>query len=163
MSTCGGHCSYDRSAIEAAPGTAKSTLPTLRPFARMLTSNVAATPLRVQRKSAQRAASRSAVARPCVASAAAAGDVPDMGKRNTMNLLLLGAIGLPGLPLAGGFAYFFVPPRCGVARAVLISAAGQRRDNRRARERLRWSCAGAVLRFHSGKCRAGTLCERAYQ
>ena len=54
---------------------------------------------------------RSAVARPCVASAAAAGDVPDMGKRSTMNLLLLGAIGLPGLPLAGGFAYFFVPPR----------------------------------------------------
>ena len=36
----------------------------------------------------------------------AASEVPDMGKRNTMNLLLLGAIGLPGLPLAGGFATF---------------------------------------------------------
>ena len=39
-------------------------------------------------------------------------DVPDMGKRQLMNLLLVGAIGLPGLPLAGGFAYFFVPPSC---------------------------------------------------
>ena len=71
----------------------------------MLTANIAATPLRLQR-TASRPAARSAVARPCVASAAAAGDVPDMGKRNTMNLLLLGAIGLPGLPLAGGFATF---------------------------------------------------------
>jgi|APGre2960657444_1045066.scaffolds.fasta_scaffold01117_2 hypothetical protein len=78
----------------------------------MMSLNVAATPLRVQRnKPAARAPARSALARPCVASAAAAGNVPDMGKRNTMNLLLLGAIGLPGLPLAGGFAYFFVPPR----------------------------------------------------
>ena len=76
----------------------------------MLTANVAATPLRLQRTTS-RPAARTAVARPCVASAAAAGDVPDMGKRSTMNLLLLGAIGLPGLPLAGGFAYFFVPPR----------------------------------------------------
>ena len=59
----------------------------------------------------RRAPARAAVARPCVASAAA-GEVPDMNKRNLMNLLLLGAIGLPGLPLAGGFAYFFVPPSC---------------------------------------------------
>ena len=35
-----------------------------------------------------------------------------MSKRQLMNLLLVGAIGLPGLPLAGGFAYFFVPPSC---------------------------------------------------
>ena len=47
-----------------------------------------------------------------VASAAAGREVPDMNKRNLMNLLLVGAIGLPGLPLAGGFAYFFVPPSC---------------------------------------------------
>ena len=36
--------------------------------------------------------------------------VPDMAKRNTVNLLLLGAIGLPGTYLAGGYAYFFYPP-----------------------------------------------------
>jgi len=50
-------------------------------------------------------------------SSAAASDVPDMGKRTTMNLLLLGAIGLPGLPLAGGFAYF-VRARALAARRV---------------------------------------------
>jgi hypothetical protein len=42
---------------------------------------------------------------------AAAGEVPDMGKRNVMNLLLVGAIGLPATSLIGGYAYFFVPPR----------------------------------------------------
>lgn len=34
-----------------------------------------------------------------------------MGKRNVMNLLLVGAIGLPATSLLGGYAYFFVPPR----------------------------------------------------
>ena len=34
-----------------------------------------------------------------------------MGKRNVMNLLLVGAIGLPATSLIGGYAYFFVPPR----------------------------------------------------
>ena len=53
-----------------------------------------------------------AVIRASPVASAAAGEVPDMNKRNLMNLLLLGAIGLPGLPLAGGFAYFFVPPSC---------------------------------------------------
>lgn len=48
-------------------------------------------------------------------SAVAAEDVPDMNKRNIMNLLLVGAIGLPGTCLAGGFAYFFVPPSGGGA------------------------------------------------
>ena len=42
--------------------------------------------------------------------AAVSGEVPDMGKRNVMNLLLVGAIGLPATSLVGGFAYFFVPP-----------------------------------------------------
>merc|ERR1712032_598915 len=36
-----------------------------------------------------------------------------MDKRNTMNLLLVGALGLPGLSLAGGYAFFFVPPGSG--------------------------------------------------
>ena len=37
---------------------------------------------------------------------AAESEVPDMEKRKTMNLLLLGAVGLPGFPLASGFASF---------------------------------------------------------
>eukprot|EP00850_Spirogloea_muscicola_P000957 SM000003S11202 [mRNA] locus=s3:1572486:1573768:+ [translate_table: standard] len=39
--------------------------------------------------------------------------VPDMNKRNTLNLLLLGAVGLPTVCLAGPYAYFFVPPGSG--------------------------------------------------
>ena len=58
-----------------------------------------------------------AVARTVKASAAS-GEVPDMGKRNVMNLLLVGAIGLPATSLVGGFAYFFVPPGC-VSRASI--------------------------------------------
>jgi len=38
-----------------------------------------------------------------------------MNKRNTMNLLLLGAIGAPAASLALPFAVFFVPRMC-VAR-----------------------------------------------
>jgi len=37
--------------------------------------------------------------------------VPDMDKRNTMNLLLLGATSLPVGYLAYGYAYLFVPPK----------------------------------------------------
>jgi cytochrome b6-f complex iron-sulfur subunit len=36
-----------------------------------------------------------------------------MAKRNVMNLLLVGALGLPGTSLLGGFAYYFVPPSAG--------------------------------------------------
>lgn len=43
--------------------------------------------------------------------AALVGEVPDMNKRNIMNLLLLGAVGAPAVALAGPFAYFFVPQR----------------------------------------------------
>ena len=39
--------------------------------------------------------------------------VPDMNKRNLMNLALVGALGLPGTSLIGGYAYFFVPPSAG--------------------------------------------------
>lgn len=38
--------------------------------------------------------------------------VPDRSKRTTMNWLLVGALGLPGLALAGPFAYFFKPAGC---------------------------------------------------
>ena len=44
--------------------------------------------------------------------AAASTEYPDMNKRNLLNLALVGAVGLPGTCLVGGFAYFFVPPRC---------------------------------------------------
>ena len=52
-----------------------------------------------------------AAVRNTVKAAAVSDDVPDMGKRNVMNLLLVGTIGLPATPLVGGYAYFFVPPR----------------------------------------------------
>lgn len=45
------------------------------------------------------------------AAAVAAEDVPDMAKRTTMNLLLLGAISAPVAFLGGPFLLFFVPPR----------------------------------------------------
>jgi len=38
--------------------------------------------------------------------------VPDVQKRTVMNLLLVGALGLPGTALLGPFVYFFVPKRC---------------------------------------------------
>ena len=38
--------------------------------------------------------------------------VPDRQKRTVMNLLLVGALGLPGTALLGPFVYFFVPKRC---------------------------------------------------
>jgi len=59
--------------------------------------------------------SKNVAARPqackVVRMSAASGEVPDMTKRNLMNLALVGAVGLPGLSLAGGYALFFVPPR----------------------------------------------------
>eukprot|EP00239_Pterosperma_sp_CCMP1384_P006040 CAMPEP_0197847000 /NCGR_PEP_ID=MMETSP1438-20131217/4900_1 /TAXON_ID=1461541 /ORGANISM="Pterosperma sp., Strain CCMP1384" /LENGTH=220 /DNA_ID=CAMNT_0043458795 /DNA_START=107 /DNA_END=769 /DNA_ORIENTATION=- len=61
-----------------------------------------AKPLKMQNKAAK-----------TVAMAGAPSMVPDMAKRNTMNLLLVGALGLPGSLLAGGYAYFFVPPSSG--------------------------------------------------
>jgi hypothetical protein len=72
------------------------------------------------RKSAAKAPVRASVA----VRASAAAEVPDMGKRNVMNLLLVGAIGLPATSLVGGYAYFFVPPRCDAAspRGSLHSA-----------------------------------------
>ena len=65
-----------------------------------------------------------AVSRNTVA-AAVSGEVP-ASKRNVMNLLLVGAIGLCHLPV-GGFAYFFVPPGESarrVRRATRPSAQG---------------------------------------
>eukprot|EP00246_Nothoceros_aenigmaticus_P013982 TRINITY_DN5119_c0_g1_i1.p1 TRINITY_DN5119_c0_g1~~TRINITY_DN5119_c0_g1_i1.p1 ORF type:complete len:231 (-),score=16.42 TRINITY_DN5119_c0_g1_i1:292-984(-) len=39
--------------------------------------------------------------------------VPDMEKRNLMNLLLLGAVALPSAALLGPFTFFLVPPSSG--------------------------------------------------
>lgn len=52
-----------------------------------------------------------------VRAAASTGEYPDMTKRNLLNLALVGAVGLPGTTLVGGFAYFFVPPRYAPAQA----------------------------------------------
>jgi len=56
-----------------------------------------------------------------VRAAAAGGYVPDMNRRNIMNLLLVGAAGLPAASMAGAFAYFFVPKSSG-GGAGLLSA-----------------------------------------
>lgn len=40
-----------------------------------------------------------------------------MDKRNTMNLLLLGAVSLPVGALALPYAVFFVPPKCVILAA----------------------------------------------
>ncbi|KAA8491834.1 Cytochrome b6-f complex iron-sulfur subunit 1, cyanelle [Porphyridium purpureum] len=45
--------------------------------------------------------------------AAADGMVPDMAKRNTMNLLLFGAVATPATIGLGLYAGFFVPPKVG--------------------------------------------------
>ncbi|KAF6261920.1 cytochrome b6-f complex iron-sulfur subunit, chloroplastic [Scenedesmus sp. NREL 46B-D3] len=45
--------------------------------------------------------------------AAAAAEVPDLNKRNIMNLLLLGGIGLPVAGLGGPYLLFFVPKGSG--------------------------------------------------
>ena len=60
------------------------------------------------KQQAVRPARRAAVT---VRAAAVAGEVPSMEKRNTMNLLLLGAIGLPATAMLGPYAYFFAPQR----------------------------------------------------
>jgi cytochrome b6-f complex iron-sulfur subunit len=76
-------------------------------------------------KSAPKRVSRRAV-QPVRASAVAAEDVPDREKRNVMNLILAGGVGLPAVSLAGPFAYFLVPPRLnivGLVRSCFVAAA----------------------------------------
>ena len=46
----------------------------------------------------------------CMATSIPADRVPDMGKRELMNLLLLGAISLPTAGMLVPYASFFVPP-----------------------------------------------------
>ncbi|CAM6077190.1 unnamed protein product [Sphagnum tenellum] len=66
------------------------------------------------------AAAAAAAATVCQA-AVAADRVPDMGKRNLMNLLLLGAISLPSAGLIGPYLYFFVPPSTGGEGAGVVA------------------------------------------
>lgn len=60
--------------------------------------------------STARPARRSTVA---VRASAVPADVPDMGRRVTMNYVLGGGIGAVVLGLGGPYALFFVPPRYG--------------------------------------------------
>ena len=46
----------------------------------------------------------------CQAGSIAADRVPDMGKRQLMNLLLLGAVSLPAAGMLIPYASFFAPP-----------------------------------------------------
>lgn len=66
----------------------------------------------VRPRAAARQSARPARAMPVVkAASVSAENVPDMGKRTTMNLLLAGAVALPVGSLAVPFALFFVPKR----------------------------------------------------
>mmetsp|Transcript_11635 Transcript_11635/g.19949 ORF Transcript_11635/g.19949 Transcript_11635/m.19949 type:complete len:176 (-) Transcript_11635:90-617(-) len=47
--------------------------------------------------------------------------VPDMAKRNTMNLLLAGAVGMPATIGLGIYAGFFVPPKVGGAGGAVAA------------------------------------------
>ena len=93
-------------------------------FSLSTTQKLGCTRVRAQRAPVKRNAARSArTVVPRAASASA--DVPDMTKRSVMNLLLVGAIGLPATSLIGGYAYFFVPPRCAQrrARVAIVTSA----------------------------------------
>lgn len=56
-----------------------------------------------------------------VAMAAIPARVPDMGKRQLLNLLLLGAVSLPAAGALGPYLLFFVPPSSGGEGAGLIA------------------------------------------
>ena len=86
-----------------------------------------------------------ATSRSVVRASGAVGEVPDMGKRNVMNLLLVGAIGLPATSLVGGFAYFFVPPGC---VSTLVHRAA-RRPRVSSRDRAIGSMISLSLSPHS--------------
>ena len=92
-------------------------------FSLSTTQKLGCTRVRAQRAPVKRNARSSAPVVPRAASASA--DVPDMTKRSVMNLLLVGAIGLPATSLIGGYAYFFVPPRCAQrrARVAIVTSA----------------------------------------
>mmetsp|Transcript_17331 Transcript_17331/g.37643 ORF Transcript_17331/g.37643 Transcript_17331/m.37643 type:complete len:212 (-) Transcript_17331:268-903(-) len=67
---------------------------------------------------ARRAETTTAVCKPreaTITMAASDAMIPDMAKRNTMNLLLAGAVGLPATIGLGLYAGFFVPPSSGAA------------------------------------------------
>lgn len=50
-----------------------------------------------------------------VRAAAVASEVPDMNKRNIMNLILLGGVAVPATGMLGAYALFFVPASAGGA------------------------------------------------
>ncbi|KAG2677943.1 hypothetical protein I3843_12G122600 [Carya illinoinensis] len=57
----------------------------------------------------------------CQATSIPADRVPDMGKRQLMNLLLLGAISLPTAGMLVPYASFFVPPGTGGAGGGIVA------------------------------------------
>ncbi|DBB00744.1 TPA: hypothetical protein ACH3X1_000677 [Trebouxia sp. C0004] len=73
---------------------------------------------RPQARSAARVARSSHVVKASVADMEM---VPDSNRRTVMNLLLVGAIGLPVASLAGPFIYFFVPKSAGGGSAGIAA------------------------------------------
>ena len=61
---------------------------------------------------------------PLVSMASAGGFVPDMERRNVMNLVLVAGAALPVGWLGGGFIYFLVPPGGGGGGLLAKDALG---------------------------------------
>ena len=79
-------------------------------------------------------------------------EVPSPEKRTVMNLLLLGAVGLPVAGLAGPFALYFVPKRWDILQQQQLVVAGLICAHRR--------CKDAVLRAIDATARRGFLALR---
>ena len=86
---------------------------------------------RTARQTARPLGLRPAANRKVAARAAVAGPVPDQNKRNIVNLMLVGATGLPTIGLAIPYLAFFVPPTCALFARVGLTAASERRAEMR--------------------------------
>ncbi|CAI5459411.1 unnamed protein product [Closterium sp. Yama58-4] len=60
-------------------------------------------------------------ASPTVAMAGAPSFVPDMTRRNIMNLILAGAVAVPGTAVLGGWLYVLVPPSSGGSGGGIVA------------------------------------------
>merc|ERR1719379_2872506 len=86
----------------------------IQKFAPMIKEfGIAGTPNTLSMRSPLHQSPASGQLRDMSARAAVVGEVPDMDKRNTMNLLLLGAASLPVGSLALPYAAFFIPKSSG--------------------------------------------------
>jgi hypothetical protein len=77
------------------------------------------------------------------AAAVSSSEVPDMDKRNVMNLILAGGVALPASAMAVGVAAFFVPPRCEAVPIIQLRPST-------------WMCNQPALRVLAKGCSAAS-------